>query len=156
MPIPRKDDGDEIRAMGYVAVYAAYVDENAAERFELLRHHDPQPHRNPRSTTLKLEGCLRALAALPKHPEWSGMTALFREARRLMGERNLAIHSPMYPYPGGGNTRRTRIPDDALKYVDADGIYELADELFELARELMAASVRLPRFLDEARRGAGR
>jgi hypothetical protein len=42
-----------------------------------------------------------------------------------------------------------------LKYVDADGIYELADELFELARELMAASVRLPRFLDEARRGAG-
>ena len=83
------------------------------------------------------------------------MTALFREARRLMGERNLAIHSPMYAYPGGGNTRRTRIPDDALKYVDADGIYELADELFELARELMAASVRLPRFLDEARRGAG-
>jgi hypothetical protein len=104
MPIPRKDDGDEIRAMGYVAVYAAYVDENAAECFELLRHHDPQPHRNPWSTALKLEGCLRALAALPKHPKWSGMTARFREARRLMGERNLAIHSPMYAYPGGGNT----------------------------------------------------
>jgi hypothetical protein len=40
MPIPRKDDGDEIRVMGYVAVYAAYVDENAAECFELLRHHE--------------------------------------------------------------------------------------------------------------------
>jgi len=154
MPIPRSDDGDEFRAMGYVAVYAAYVEELVAECFGFLRPHDPDLRGNPWSVAAQIDSCLRAIAALPEHPNWPVMTALFREARRLVGERNIAMHSPLYAH-GAGNIRRARNPENADAYVTADGIYALAEELFELQNLLIDAAVRLPRFLREAPQGPG-
>jgi hypothetical protein len=62
--IPKRDD-DRFRAMGYVAVYAAYVEEAVEKCFRLLPTRDPlRPWRRWRAAA-QIESCLRAIA-LPK------------------------------------------------------------------------------------------
>ena len=112
MPIPSKDDGDPFRAMGYVCVYAAYVEENVGECFQLLRNHDPQLRGDPWNVSGQLDSCLRAVTALPRHAEWPELTALLRTTKGLIRERNLAIHSPLYGNVGGANVRRARVQAD--------------------------------------------
>ena len=152
MPIPRSNDDDEFRAMGYVAVYGAYMEEFASKCFDLLRAHDPEnPRGNRWQISAQLDSCLRAIDTLPPHDEWPTIRAVFREAKRLAGERNIAIHSPLYAMVDGENIRRTRLPENENAYTIAASIYGLAEEIFTVQQTLLAASVRLPRFIDEAR-----
>jgi hypothetical protein len=152
LAIPRSDDNDEFRAMGYVAVYAAYMEETAGQCFQLLRPYDPRnPRGDPWQIGARLDSCLRAIAALPPYWEWVPLAAAFQEAQRLAGERNIAIHSPLYARPGAGNIRIAREPQNANSYITPASIYALAEEILAVHHNLLSAAVRLPRFIRESR-----
>jgi hypothetical protein len=151
MPIPNKDDNDEFRAMGYVCVYAAYVEEHIEECFQTLRHSDPTRPRGLWRAGDKLKSCVRGIKALPALAELRQMLPLFRATEGLLKDRNTAVHSPLYARPGGGNIRRGR-PGNEERFVTAAQIYELAEELIACDGALLECAVRLPRFVDAARK----
>ena len=152
MPIPRKDDGDEVRAMGYVAVYAAYVEEAIEDCYGHLKRHDPRPNGDPWQSSRRIDSCRRAIAALPIRETLEEIRTDMGLAKELLRDRNVAIHSPLYGLPGGGNLRQIRGPARGHWFETAEEIYALAERLFEGATALRAAKVRLPRAIHEALR----
>jgi hypothetical protein len=137
--------------MGYVAIYASYVEEYLGECFHMLEAFDPRRGGQLWQASLRIESCRRAIRALPRHDTLAEVDVGLGNAKRLLRSRNYALHSPLYGLPGSGNIRRAVQANAPQQFTTAEEIYDLAEALFASANDLIAASVRLPRAIHEAR-----
>ncbi|MGF6444354.1 hypothetical protein [Paraburkholderia youngii] len=144
------DDGDLIRGLGFVALYAAYVEEavdNCLEHFVEVGRVEGKARR--RSTSQKIETLqaeLKKESALPE--ELNGLADLLGHVGELLERRNVFIHGRVYATVDGDKIRRSGRPGEPQQEATSAELYELANQLFETLAGLNAAWVfRLGRHL---------
>ena len=125
-------DNDIVRALGFVALYAAYVEESVdvvMERLSLVDEISDAERRWPISR--KIDWCIRVLGTLASD-ELTELINLLTETKNNLENRNEIIHGRIY----AGNDRsdnlksgRPGIPD---REVTADELYDLAEDLIAL------------------------
>lgn len=125
-------DGDIVRALGFVALYAAYVEESVdvvMERLALVKELTGKESRWP--TSRKIDWCIEVLESL-ESDELNRLIILLGETKDVLAKRNEAIHGRIY----AGNERSDNLqsgrPGTPEREVTADELYDLAVELFEL------------------------
>ncbi len=130
-------DSDLIKALGFVALYAAYVEEGVdivMLRLSKTKPYDESQSRLP--TSRKIAWCESELATL-NSPEITRVTGLLGEAKRLLVLRNEVIHGRIYVGFERGEmlaSGRMGVPDRSIT----------ADELYDLAEQLHAVQAALP------------
>lgn len=151
--MPLNDDGDVIRGLGFVALYAAYMEEAVDECVEVLLRTDPTPDERirRRPTSVKVEYCRAKLQALaPLSLELARFPDVLDFVAQLLERRNEAIHGRIYGQYGAPDqlrSGRVGVPDREITSAE---LYDLANELFEVLTPLMHASTfALARFLRE-------
>lgn len=152
------DDGDLIRGLGYVALYAAYLEEAIEEVFSAVNSvngiHDPKMDRWQISR--KLDHISQSMGG------WAGMAdeltrflACIDPLKALLERRNLVIHARIYADPKTGDVLKpARAGYPEVPAVSAD-LYDLANELFQARNPCLNASMfAIPRYASsQARHG---
>ncbi len=125
-------DGDIIKALGFVALYSAYLEEGidiVMERLSVVKKITEGDRKLP--TSKKISRCQSALSSL-NSSELDPLIKLLVDAKKLLGWRNEVIHGRIY----AGNDRgdnlksgRAGVPD---RQVTADELYDLAEALFSM------------------------
>ncbi len=144
------DDGDLIHGLGYVALYAAYLEEAIEEVFSAVIAVDGvrHPKMDRWQISRKLEHISQSLSG------WEGLTdelarflACIDPLKALLERRNLVIHARIYADPKTGDVlkpARSGYPE--VPAVSAD-LYDLANELFAARGPCMNASMfAIPRY----------
>jgi hypothetical protein len=146
-----QDDGDLIRGLGFVTLYAAYLEEAVDQCvYVLLRaEHEPDQQIFRRSTSQKIEYVQKRVSNLrPLPDDLAQLPEALEFSNTLLEQRNLIIHGRIYDIPGQGEVRkagRHGIPDQPAS---SQELYALANQLFEMRSPLLYASVSaLPRLL---------
>lgn len=151
--MPLGDDGDAVRALGFVAMYAAHLEEKIDDclgQFIVRGHADERLKRRPASVKVQ---CLlkllenhaplpEAIAFLPPHLKY---------VADLLERRNHVIHGRVWADAHTGaltrKSAREDVPDDVVLSRD---VYALADEIHAAQAELIRASLfRLPKVLGD-------
>jgi hypothetical protein len=145
------DDDDVIRGLGFVTLYAAYVEEAVDECVEVLLAADPDHgdriHRQP--TSEKLKYCRRRLNELSPVPdELRHFPEVLDCIRELLERRHEVVHGHIYAEYGAPDQLRSGrrgVPDRPITSAE---LYELANEMHEVRNPLLHASMfALPRLI---------
>jgi hypothetical protein len=144
------DDGNLICGLGYVALYAAYLEEEIDGIFSLVVSVDGN-HRSGMDrwqTSRKLDHINRSIGS------WSGLTPELKRflshidpLKDLLEKRNLIIHGRIYANPRTGDViKPARVGYPEIPAVSAD-LYDLANQLLA-ARDpcLRASRFAIPRY----------
>lgn len=125
-----KRDDDIVKALGFVALYAAYLEEGidlVMQRLSVVKEINAVERKLP--TSKKIAWCQSVLSSL-NSIELDQLKKLLSDAEELLKWRNEVIHGRIY----AGNERgdnlqsgRTGIPD---RTVTAEELYDLAELLF--------------------------
>lgn len=127
-----KRDSDIVRALGFVALYAAYVEESVdvvMERLSLVKEITDKERRWP--TSRKIDWCISVLESL-KSEELIELINLLNETKDVLEKRNEAIHGRIYVGNERSDNLKSGRPGVLEREVTADELYDLAEELFEL------------------------
>lgn len=153
--MPLNDDGDLIRGLGFVALYAAYLEEAVDECLACLfpaggRQYD-RILRHPTGRKVGyLSDRMRGFAPLPE--ELGGFFRTLEAVSELLEHRNLVVHGQVYATPDGGDVRRSGRRGAAEEAATSAELYELANSMFAACKPLNYASrFALPRLLSAAR-----
>lgn len=124
-----QDDGDLIRGVGYVAIYAAYVEEEIDALLDSLASVeavDDSLRRQPTSTKLKaIKKRLQKLEA----PSLAELPAELDACGRLLDARNELLHGRIYAVPGSPDELHPGRPGRAKRPVSSIECYDLANAL---------------------------
>jgi hypothetical protein len=147
-----KDDGDIVRGLGFVTLYAAYIEEAVEAGRSVLVGRDPEPPKGigrwPISAQVKyMRDRVAALAPLPS--ELSRYPDLLDHVSGLLERRNDVVHGRIYAgMQGDGDELRPSRPGGTAKTIASAELYELANSLFDTLNPLnhacMFALKRLP------------
>ncbi len=139
------DDGDLIRGLGYVALYAAYLEEAVDECLNVVACYDAgSDHQrlSRRSTSQKITYILQQLR---QREPLSDELVLFPQVLKVIGdlleERNTVIHGRVYAVPNIGDVRisgRLGVPETPANSAE---LYALANELHSACNPLHNASM---------------
>jgi len=148
--MPLRDDGDPIKGIGYVAIYAASLEADIDECLKLLptgvdmdaalRWQTSRKLRFIRDWALTLDRMPDELSYFPEHLERVG---------NLMEERNHVIHGRLLANLETGElVRESGRPGVPNVQITSGDMYELANELFAAMDGMKQAWVfRIPRVL---------
>ncbi len=144
------DDGDLIRALGYVALYSAYLEEAIDEVFSATTavngaHH---PKMDRWQSSRKLDHIDQSISG------WVGLTdeltrfhTCIGPLKALLERRNLIVHGRIYSDQRTGDVlkpARAGCPEIPARSAD---LYDLANELFAARNpSLNAAMFAIPRY----------
>jgi hypothetical protein len=150
--MPLTDNGDIIKALGFVTLYAAYLEESIDLCVDALAAVDEQvPKRLKRwPISDKLEYCKEQLEPLARgNNEMAGLIDNCSYAQSLFELRNDVVHGRIYGGLGGEpdvrRSGRSGMPD---RPIDSKELYELANTLFEACSPFMhGAEFSIPRAL---------
>lgn len=138
------DDGDLIRGLGYVALYAAYLEEGVDEVLTVIADHDPdcdiRLYRRPISQKIEyIQQQLRKLE--PLSDELAKFPAILQAIGELLEDRNIVIHGRVYAVPGVGDVRISGRPGVPKTPATSAELYVLANNLFSACNPLRHASM---------------
>jgi len=144
---PQNDD-DVIRGLGFVALYAAYLEEQIDNLLFVLQPVEPFPEAEQRwPTSRKIEKAKRLVAAL----EFGYRDALLRDlesSRKLLEWRNEVIHGRIYANFDRPDTLKSGRPYAPDRMIKASELYDLATSLEEARVALYRPMVfQIPRAL---------
>lgn len=145
------DDGDLIRGLGYIALYAAYVEEaidlciNCFETHEI--NFDEKVKRQPTSQKIKfINDKLENMMPLSHELERFRNALAFTDD--LLEKRNIVLHSRIYAVPGIGDIRKPGRPNLPEVPASSSECYDLANDIFSTLPLLKnAAMFALPRHM---------
>jgi len=129
MVVSLRDDGDLVRSVGYVAIYAAYVEERIDFIFRALI--DAGVETGERlSFSQKTARIERFLGAQILTDDQRSLVEELRIARDCMDERNAVIHGRVYGHvDGGGVTLKSARPERPDRPANSEENYGLANAL---------------------------
>lgn len=153
MPIP--DDGDIVRGLGFVTIYAAWIEEDVDD---LLRMLEPIESFDEKKQRWPISGKLKHAAKLVRtlnNDELNNLPDALEGALALFDRRNEFVHSRIYAghdrvdYIRGG---RTNSPTNTITSAE---LYALANEIWEYRGHFIGPQLfRLPRAIEKYRNGA--
>lgn len=138
-----KDTGDIVKALGYLALYAAYVEEAIDECINTLLPYDSnQPknlHRFPTSQKIKyIQG---RLSHCPLTQELATFPQLLDHLEDLFEERNLIIHGRIYgSLQGEADILRPGRPTGSEREITSAELTDLANLFFNTLNTLNHAA----------------
>jgi hypothetical protein len=129
------DDGDIVRAIGYVVIYAAYLEKSIDECLELFielnkfnKKEAIKQMKKPTSQKIKF---IEKQIELLKYDSFDikNRTILLPNISDLLEQRNIAIHSGIYAIPSFGDIQISS-RDNEKNEIHSNQLYLLANELF--------------------------
>ena len=125
-------DDDIVRALGFVALYSAYVEESV----DLVMHRlssvkEVTNEERKWSTTRKIKWCIKAIESLDSI-ELTDLISLLKETKDALEKRHEALHGRIYPGNERNEILESSRPGVAPREVTAGELYALAEELFSL------------------------
>ncbi len=138
-----KDDGDIIKGLGYVALYAAYIEESIDECTNILGESDESKpknlHRFPISK--KIEYLKERIAFKPLSNELIKFPDLLCYVEELFKSRNEIIHGRIYGNLNGTeDILRSAKPSGVDRPVKSEELYDLANRFFSTLASFTHAS----------------
>jgi hypothetical protein len=143
--MPVMNDGDIVRGLGFVTLYAAYMEEAIDECSQVLLQRDPKaPNRIDRwpiSERVKyMQERLAAHAPLPE--ELAALPTFLDHIGVLLARRNEVVHGRIYGgMQGDQDELRPGRPGGSAKPITPEELYDLANALFETLGTLNHASM---------------
>jgi len=141
-----KDDGDIVRGLGFVALYAAYLEEQIENLLMMLtpvEAYDEEKQRWPISK--KIKHAVNVLGILDT-TEFPNFTTDLRTCLDLFEDRNQLIHGRIYANfdrPDTLKSGRLNIPD---REINSKELYTLATEFAEFRSAIYARMIiKIPR-----------
>jgi len=125
-------NNDIVKALGFVALYAAYVEESVdvvMERLSIVNEITDKERRWP--TSQKIDWCITILESLESE-ELNDLIGLLVETKDVLDKRNEAIHGRIYAGNDRSDTLKSGRPGVDERDITADELYDLAEELSNL------------------------
>lgn len=142
MSMPLGDDGNVIKALGYVALYCAYLEEDVDHLLQALGHcavpMSPKVLRSP--TSRKIKFCREAIQPhVASNQEMADLDGALQYAAERLEERNDVIHGRIYGSlkknePDMRRSGRPGVPD---KPATSEELYALANNVHSVLDTLM-------------------
>lgn len=130
--MPLKNDGDVVRGLGFVALYASYLEEQIDDLLFMLEPLEPFPENEQRwPTSRKIEKAKRLVADLVFGYR-DALLADLDNSRQLLECRNEVIHGRIYANFDRPDTLRSGRPNKPDRLVDSSELYDLANNLFAI------------------------
>ncbi len=127
-----KRDDDIVKALGFVALYAAYVEESVDVVMERLANVSAITDRERRwPTSRKINWCIDVLKSL-ESTELEQLINLLAETKDILEMRNEVIHGRIYAGNERSDNLKSGRPGIPEREVNADELYNLAEELSKL------------------------
>jgi hypothetical protein len=127
-----KRENDIIKALGFVALYAAYLEEGidiVMERLSAVKEITDKEKKWP--TSQKIKWCKTVLNSL-QNDEFKHLLYVLDQAKCLLERRNEVVHGRIY----AGNDRSDKLKSGRHglpeREVTAGELYDLADEIFNI------------------------
>ena len=144
--MPLQNDGDVVRGLGFVALYAAYLEEQVDSLLFMLHSLEPFPENEQRwPTSRKIEKAERLVAGLV----FEYRDALLHDldaSRQLLEWRNEVIHGRIYANFDRPDTLKSGRPNVPDRVVEATELYELANNLADARSALFRPMIfQIPR-----------
>jgi hypothetical protein len=146
LPLPK--DNDVIRGLGFVALYAAYLEEQIDNLLFMLEPVEPFPENEQRwPTSQKIDKAKRLIADLSLEYR-DALLGDLDGCKELLKRRNEVIHGRIYANfdrPDTLKSGRANVPD---RVVEAAELYDLAENLGESrAAVLRPMILQIPKLL---------
>lgn len=139
--MPMNDDGDIIRACGFMAIYFGNLEEELNDLFDLTLQSCPslksKAHLGFREKAKHVRKQLtqRFTEHWPSPYEKVRIRCVLDECMELAKQRNEILHSSIY---GGGNDQAIlKSRKDGERIITSAEVYTLANSVFELGRGVM-------------------
>ena len=153
--MPLTDDGDIVKALGFVTLYAAYLEESVDLCVDAMAAVDKDAPKRLKRWPIsdKLEYCEEQLEPLARdNNEMARLIDNCSYAQTLFERRNDVVHGRIYGGLGGEpdvrRSGRAGVPDRAI---DSKELYELANTLFDACTPFMhGAEFAIPRALKKS------
>ena len=150
--MPLADNGDIVKALGFVTLYAAYLEEAVDLCTDAAAQTDKErPEKLDKwPTSRKLEYCTEQLERYAaKNADADNFIQDCRECLALLEERNDVVHGRIYAGMGDEpdirKSGRRGVPD---KPIASKELYELANQLFEASTNMTRAGLfTIPRII---------
>ena len=129
-------DDDIVRALGFVSLYAAYVEESVdavMERLAAVKAITDRDRRKP--TSAKIKWCKKRLKELDSG-ELNQISQLLDETRQKLEKRNEVVHGRIFAGHGRSDELMSCRPNIPTREVTSTELYDLADDLFTLQAKL--------------------
>jgi hypothetical protein len=141
-----EDDGDIARGLGFVALYAAYLEEQVENLLNMLVSIEPYDDAKQRwPVSKKIKHAIKVLTSLDSK-ELPELTNDLLSCLELFNDRNEIIHGRIYATfdrPLTLKSGRPNIPDREVK---SSELYNLANEFEYLTMEIYRPmAIRLPK-----------
>jgi hypothetical protein len=134
--MPLQNDGDVVRGLGFVALHAAYLEEQVDNLLLMLQPLENYPESEQRwPVSRKIEKTKRLVRELAFDYR-DGLLADLDVSRRLLEWRNEVIHGRIYANFDRPDTLKSGRPTVPDRVVDSAELYELANRLAEVRGEL--------------------
>lgn len=133
-----KDDGDIVRGLGFVALYAAYLEEqidNLLITLDQVETFDIKKQRCPISRKIK-----HAVKLIEKidSSEFPTYLNYIQTCIDLFEDRNELIHGRIYANVDRPETLKPGRPNNPDREVSSEELYNLANELYEFSEAIYA------------------
>lgn len=129
-------DNDIVKALGFVALYAAYVEESVdvvMERLALVQKISAKERKWPVSR--KITWCVDVLQLL-KSAEIEQLINLLGITKNVLERRNEVIHGRIYAGSERSDNLKSGRSGVADREITADELYDLAEDLLKLQAEI--------------------
>ena len=125
-------EGDLIRPLGLVTLYAAYAEGEIDELLSALPSETPfDASKREWPVGRKLRHALKLVRKL-KSDQLAGLTSALKEAQTLFSKRNSFVHSQIF---AGGRVVSNR-PNVSIEKVAVDDLVHLAEQIFARKEQL--------------------
>mgnify|MGYP001617921767 CR=1 FL=1 len=129
--MPLQNDDDVVRGLGFVALYAAYLEEQIDNLLFVLQPLEPFPESEQRwPTSRKIEKAKRLVAELVFEYR-DALLADLDGSKQLLDWRNEVIHGRIYANFDRPDTLKSGRPNTPDRVVEPAELYELANNLAE-------------------------
>jgi hypothetical protein len=137
------DNGDIVKALGYLALYAAYTEEAIDECISTLIKHDPKPPKNLQKypCSQKIEYINQRIKLKPLTQELQHFPQLLEYLIDLFEERNQIIHGRIYgSLQGKADILRPGRPSGSEREITSSELIDLANQFFDTLNPLNQAA----------------
>jgi hypothetical protein len=125
------NDHDIVRGLGFVALHAAYLEEQIDNLLFMLQPVEPYPEEEQRwSTSQKIKKAKRLVAPMDFQYQ-DNLLADLDVSKQLLEWRNEVIHGRIYANFDRPDTLKSGRPNVPERVVDASELYDLANQLVE-------------------------
>jgi hypothetical protein len=148
--VPVADDGDIVRGLGFVTMYAAWVEEDVDDLLRMLEPIEPFDEKKQRwQISRKLEHAAMLIRAL-KSDELNGLPEALEGAVALFDRRNEFVHGRIYAGQDRTDYIKGGRPNSPTNAITSAELYALANQILGYRGHFIGPQLfRLPRAVEK-------